>query len=70
LREKQKLKRMYGILERQFRRYYQEAARRKGNTGEHLLMLLESRLDNVVYRMASARRAPRRASWWATARSP
>jgi len=42
---------MYGILERQFRRYYQEAARRKGNTGEHLLMLLESRLDNVVYRM-------------------
>ena len=51
LREKQKLKRMYGILERQFRRYYQEAARRKGNTGEHLLMLLESRLDNVVYRM-------------------
>ena len=51
LREKQKLKRMYGVLERQFRRYYQEAARRKGNTGEHLLMLLESRLDNVVYRM-------------------
>ena len=51
LREKQKVKRMYGILERQFRRYYQEAARRKGNTGEHLLMLLESRLDNVVYRM-------------------
>jgi small subunit ribosomal protein S4 len=39
------------VLERQFRRYYQEAARRKGNTGEHLLMLLESRLDNVVYRM-------------------
>ena len=51
LREKQKVKRMYGVLERQFRRYYQEAARRKGNTGEHLLMLLESRLDNVVYRM-------------------
>jgi small subunit ribosomal protein S4 len=48
LREKQKVKRMYGVLERQFRRYYQEAARRKGNTGEHLLMLLESRLDNVV----------------------
>jgi small subunit ribosomal protein S4 len=51
LREKQKLKRMYGVLERQFRRYYQEASQRKGNTGEHLIMLLESRLDNVVYRM-------------------
>lgn len=51
LREKQKLKRMYGILERQFRRYFQEAARRKGNTGEHLITLLETRLDNVVYRM-------------------
>ena len=51
LREKQKLKRMYGVLERQFRRYYQEASRRKSNTGEHLIMLLESRLDNVVYRM-------------------
>ncbi len=54
LREKQKVKRMYGILERQFRRYFAEAARRKGNTGEHLLMLLESRLDNVVYRMGIA----------------
>ena len=51
LREKQKLKRMYGVLERQFRRYYQEAAGRKGNTGEYLITLLESRLDNVVYRM-------------------
>jgi len=51
LREKQKVKRMYGILERQFRRYFAEADRRKGNTGETLLMLLESRLDNVVYRM-------------------
>jgi small subunit ribosomal protein S4 len=51
LREKQKLKRMYGVLERQFRRYYQEASSRKGNTGEQLIMLLESRLDNVVYRM-------------------
>jgi small subunit ribosomal protein S4 len=51
LREKQKVKRMYGILERQFRRYYTEANRRKGNTGETLLRLLESRLDNVVYRM-------------------
>ena len=51
LREKQKVKRMYGVLERQFRRYFAEAERRKGNTGENLLMLLESRLDNVVYRM-------------------
>jgi small subunit ribosomal protein S4 len=51
LREKQKVKRMYGILERQFRRYFEEADRRKGNTGENLLHLLESRLDNVVYRM-------------------
>ncbi|MDH5541089.1 MAG: 30S ribosomal protein S4 [Rhizobacter sp.] len=51
LREKQKVKRMYGILERQFRRYFAEATRRKGNTGANLLSLLESRLDNVVYRM-------------------
>ncbi len=51
LREKQKLRRMYGLLERQFRRYFVEAARRKGSTGENLLQLLESRLDNVVYRM-------------------
>jgi small subunit ribosomal protein S4 len=51
LREKQKVKRMYGILERQFRRYFAEAERRKGNTGETLLKLLEARLDNVVYRM-------------------
>jgi small subunit ribosomal protein S4 len=51
LREKQKVKRMYGILERQFRRYFAEAERRKGNTGSNLLALLESRLDNVVYRM-------------------
>lgn len=51
LREKQKLRRIYGILERQFLNYYKEAARRKGSTGEHLLKLLESRLDNVVYRM-------------------
>jgi small subunit ribosomal protein S4 len=51
LREKQKVKRMYGILERQFRRYFAEAERRRGNTGANLLMLLESRLDNVVYRM-------------------
>ena len=51
LREKQKVKRMYGVLERQFRRYFAEADRQKGNTGETLLKLLESRLDNVVYRM-------------------
>jgi small subunit ribosomal protein S4 len=51
LREKQKLRRIYGVLERQFLKYYKEAARRKGSTGENLLMLLESRLDNVVYRM-------------------
>jgi small subunit ribosomal protein S4 len=51
LREKQKVKRMYGVLEKQFRRYFAEASRRKGNTGETLLQLLESRLDNVVYRM-------------------
>ena len=51
LREKQKVKRMYGVMERQFRRYFAEADRRKGNTGANLLSLLESRLDNVVYRM-------------------
>jgi len=51
LREKQKVKRMYGVLERQFRRYFAEATRRRGNTGENLIGLLESRLDNVVYRM-------------------
>jgi small subunit ribosomal protein S4 len=50
-REKQKVRRIYGILERQFRNYYVEAARLKGATGENLLQLLESRLDNVVYRM-------------------
>jgi small subunit ribosomal protein S4 len=51
LREKQKVKRMYGILERQFRKYFTEADRRRGNTGANLLFILESRLDNVVYRM-------------------
>ena len=51
LREKQKVKRMYGVLERQFRRYFAEAERKRGTTGANLLMLLESRLDNVVYRM-------------------
>lgn len=51
LREKQKVRRMYGVLEKQFRRYFAEADRRRGNTGANLLSLLESRLDNVVYRM-------------------
>ena len=54
LREKQKVRRMYGVLEKQFRRYYKEADRRKGPTGINLLQLLESRLDNVVYRMGFA----------------
>lgn len=51
LREKQKVRRLYGVLEKQFRSYYKEADRRKGPTGENLLQLLESRLDNVVYRL-------------------
>jgi len=51
LREKQKVRRVYGVLERQFHGYYKEAARLKGNTGENLLQLLERRLDNVVYRI-------------------
>ena len=51
LREKQKIRRIYGVLERQFRNYYKRAAQRKGATGENLLQILESRLDNVVYRM-------------------
>jgi small subunit ribosomal protein S4 len=54
LREKQKVKRMYGVLERQFRRYFEEADRRRGNTGANLLFILEARLDNVVYRMGFA----------------
>lgn len=54
LREKQKVRRMYGILETQFRKYYQEATRLKGNTGKNLLFLLEKRLDNVVYRIGFA----------------
>jgi small subunit ribosomal protein S4 len=51
LREKQRVRRIYGVLEKQFRNYYKEAARLKGNTGENLLQLLEGRLDNVVYRI-------------------
>jgi small subunit ribosomal protein S4 len=54
LREKQKLRRIYGILEKQFRNYYQAAAQKKGSTGQNLLNILESRLDNVVYRMGFA----------------
>ena len=58
LREKQKVKRMYGVLESQFRRYFEEADRRKGVTGETLLQLLEQRLDNVVYRLGFATSRP------------
>jgi len=54
LREKQKLRRMYGVLEKQFRNYYKKAAQRKGSTGENLIRMLEGRLDNVVYRMGFA----------------
>ena len=54
LREKQKVKRIYGLLERQFRNYYKKASTKKGNTGDNLLQLLETRLDNVVYRMGFA----------------
>jgi small subunit ribosomal protein S4 len=54
LREKQKVKRIYGVLERQFSNYYTKASRLKGNTGENLLRMLESRLDNIVYRMGFA----------------
>jgi small subunit ribosomal protein S4 len=54
LREKQKARRVYGVLEKQFRRYYEEANRKKGKTGEALLQILESRLDNVVYRAGFA----------------
>lgn len=54
LREKQKIRRLYGVLEKQFRNYYKSAARQKGATGENLMVLLERRLDNVVYRMGFA----------------
>lgn len=54
LREKQKVKRLYGVLERQFRNYFHKAARQRGVTGENLIVLLESRLDNMVYRMGFA----------------
>jgi small subunit ribosomal protein S4 len=54
LREKQKARRVYGVMEQQFRRYFKDASRRKGLTGAHLLAILESRMDNVVYRMGFA----------------
>lgn len=54
LREKQKAKRFYGVLEKQFQRYYQQASKKRGNTGETLMTLLETRLDNVVYRLGFA----------------
>ena len=55
LREKQKARRIYGVLEKQFRNYYEEATRKRGKTGENLLQILESRLDNVVYRAGFAK---------------
>lgn len=58
LREKQKLRHIYGILERQFRKYYREAARQAGVTGDNLMQILETRLDNVVYRAGLARTRP------------
>jgi small subunit ribosomal protein S4 len=58
LREKQKLRRIYGVLERQFRRYFQEAERQSGLTGENLLIILECRLDNVIYRLGFADSRP------------
>jgi len=58
LREKQKMRQIYGVLERQFRRYYREAARLKGITGDNLLQILECRLDNVVFRSGLARTRP------------
>ena len=63
LREKQKVKRYYGIFERQFRKYYQEAARRPGNTGDALMSLLERRLDNVITRLGFATRRPNGFAW-------
>ena len=70
LREKQKVKRIYGVLEDQFRRYFEQAERTRGITGETLLQLLERRLDNVAYRLGLRHLARRRrGSWCATATS-
>jgi small subunit ribosomal protein S4 len=66
LREKQKIRRIYGVLERQFRRPYAEAVRRKGQTGENMLQLLESRLDTVAFVWVSVLRVPSRARSFAT----
>ena len=72
LREKQKVRRIYGVLEKQFRKYYFDAARRKGRTGEQMLGLLEGRLDNVVHRLgfaftrAQARQMSATATCWST----
>lgn len=63
LREKQKVRRIYGVLERQFRNYYKKASRMQGNTGEILLQLLEARLDNVVYRMGLVQPVWKLVSW-------
>lgn len=63
LRAKQKARRVYGLLERQFRRYFREAERRRGLTGTNLLILLESRLDNVVYRLGFAASRPQARQW-------
>ncbi len=63
LREKQKVKRMYGVLERQFRNYFKKAARKKGITGELLMQLLERRLDNVVYRLGFASSRSQARQW-------
>ena len=69
LREKQKARRYYGLLEKQFRNYYEKASKQQGITGEVLLRMLELRLDNVVYRLGFAARARRPASSCATATS-
>jgi len=66
LHEKQKLKRMYGMLEGQFRLFFGKAVRHKGITGENLIQMLERRLDNIVYRLHLARPARRRGSWFST----
>ncbi len=63
LREKQKVKRMYGVLEKQFRNYFKKAARKKGITGELLMQLLERRLDNVVYRLGFASSRSQARQW-------
>ena len=68
LQEKQKVRFVYGILEKQFRSYFEKAERMPGNTGDNLLQLVERRLDNVVYRLGFA--AARRGSWSTTATSP